>query len=72
MKAEEEDQIAEEERLKSEEHKRARLKVEEEVLLALEARQQAEEEKHLRLKSEEEACISEEQVWILSSNNVRC
>ena len=41
MKAEEEDQIDEEARLKSEEHKHARLKVEEEVLLALEARWQA-------------------------------
>ena len=44
MKAEEEAQIAEEARLKVEEHKRARLKVEEEVLLTLEARRQAEEE----------------------------
>ena len=43
MKAEEEDQIAEEARLKAEEHKRARLKVEEEVLLELEVRWQAEE-----------------------------
>ena len=38
MKAEEEDQITEEARLKVEEHKRARLKVEEKVLLALEVR----------------------------------
>ena len=38
MKAEEEDQIPEEARLKAEEHKRARLKVEEEVLLTLEVR----------------------------------
>ena len=44
MKAEENDEISEEARLKAEEHKRARLKVEgeEEVLLALEVRQQAE------------------------------
>ena len=42
MKAQEEDQIAEEESLKAEEHKRARLKVEEEVLLALKVRRQAE------------------------------
>ena len=42
MKAEEEDQIAEDSRLKAEEHKRARLKVEEEVLLALEVIRQAE------------------------------
>ena len=41
MKAEEEYQIAEEARLKAEEHKRARLKVEEEVLLALEVRRKA-------------------------------
>ena len=51
MKAEEEDQIAEEARVKAEEHKRARLKVEEEVLLVLEVRQQAEKEEHLRLNS---------------------
>ena len=38
MKAEEEDQITEEERLESEEHKCARMEVEEEVLLALELR----------------------------------
>ena len=38
MKAEERDQISEEARLKSKEHKRARLKVEEEVLLTLEVR----------------------------------
>ena len=44
MKAEEEDQITDESRLESEEHKRARLKMEEEVLLALEVRRQAEEE----------------------------
>ena len=44
MKAEEEAQTAEEARLKSEEHKRARLKVEEEFLLSLEARWQTEEE----------------------------
>ena len=50
MKAKEEYQIAEEARLKSEEHKRTRLKVGEEVLLALEARRQSEEEEHLRLK----------------------
>ena len=37
MKAETEDQITEEARLKEEKNKRARLKVEEEVLLALEA-----------------------------------
>ena len=49
MKAEEEDQIAEEARLKAEEHKPARLKVQEEVLLALEVRPQAEEEENLRL-----------------------
>ena len=48
MKAEEEDQISEELRLKSEEHKRAQLKVEEEVLLALEARWQVEEEEEFR------------------------
>ena len=40
MKAEEEAQIAEEARLKSEENKRARLKAEEYILLTLEARQQ--------------------------------
>ena len=59
MKAEEEDQIAEEARLKTKEHKCARLKVEEEeeeVLLALEVRRQAEEEdEHLRPKAQEEA-----------------
>ena len=36
MKAEEKDQIADEARLKAEEHNRAQLKLEEEVLLALE------------------------------------
>ena len=53
MKAEEEDQIAEEARLKAEEHKRARLKVEEEVLPTLEVRRQADKEDHLRLKAQE-------------------
>ena len=43
MKAEEEAKIAEEERLKAEEYKRAQLNVEEEVLLALEVRRQSEE-----------------------------
>ena len=47
MKAEEEDQIADEARLKAEEYKRARLKVDEELILALEVRRQAEEEEHL-------------------------
>ena len=42
MKAEEEAQIYEEARLKSEEHNRAWLKVEEEVLLAPEARHKSE------------------------------
>ena len=37
MKDEEEAEIDEEKRLKSEDHKRAQIKVEEEVLLALEA-----------------------------------
>ena len=61
MKAEEEDQITDEERLKSEEDKCAGMKVEEEALLALEARRQSEEEEeHLRLNSEEEARITEE------------
>ena len=41
MKAEEEDQIPEEARLKEEEHKCTRLKVDEEVLLALEARRKS-------------------------------
>ena len=44
MKAQEEAQIAEEARLKSEEHKHTQLKVEEAFLLTLEARRQAEEE----------------------------
>ena len=44
MKAEEEAQIAEDSRLKSESYKRTLLKVEEEVLLTLESRRQAEEE----------------------------
>ena len=47
MKAEEEDQIAKEARLKADDHKHARLKVEEDLLLSLEARRQAEEEEHL-------------------------
>ena len=42
MKAEEEDQISEEARLKSEEHKCVRLKVEEDPPLALEDRRKAE------------------------------
>ena len=46
--------------MKSEEHKRERLKVEEEVLLALEVIRQAEEEENLRLKAEEETRITEE------------
>ena len=41
MKAEEEDQISEEGRLKAEYHKRARLKVEKEVLLGLKGRQRS-------------------------------
>ena len=41
MKAEEEDQIAEEARLKAEDNRRARLKVKEEVLLSIEERWQA-------------------------------
>ena len=40
MKAEEENKISAEARLKAEEHKRARMKVDEEVDLALEVRQQ--------------------------------
>ena len=47
MKAEDEDQITEEARMKAEEHKHAQLKVEEEVLLTLEVRRQSEEEEHL-------------------------
>ena len=47
MKSEEEDQIAEEARLKAEEHKRAWLKVDEEVLLVLEVRRQVEKGEHL-------------------------
>ena len=47
MKFEEGDQIYEEERLKSKDHKRARLNFEEEVLLAFEERWQAEDEEHL-------------------------
>ena len=44
MKAEEEAQISEEARLKSEEYNPARLKVEEEFLPTLESRRQSEEE----------------------------
>ena len=47
MKAEEEDQIAEEARLKAEEYNRAHLNVEEEILLTFEARRKAEEEGEL-------------------------
>ena len=53
MNAEEDDKIAEEERLKAKEYKSARLKVEEEFLLSLEVRRQAEEADHLQLKAEE-------------------
>ena len=60
MKAEEEDKITEEARLKAEEHKRAYLKVEEEVLLALESIRQADYEDRLQLKAEEKARIVEE------------
>ena len=44
LKAEEEDQITEEARLKAEDHKSARLEEEEEVLLVLEAIRKSEEE----------------------------
>ena len=44
MTAEEEAQIAEEARLKAEEHKSVQLRVEEEILFTLEARRKLEEE----------------------------
>ena len=58
LKAEEEARLAEEARLKVEEHQRAQLKVEEGVRLVLEARERAEEDQkeqqNRRLKAEEE------------------
>ena len=60
MKAEYEAQLAEEARLKLEEHKRAWPKVEEGICLDLEARRRAEEGGHTWIEAEEDARLVEE------------
>ena len=57
MRNDEEARLAEEERRKSEEHKRAGLKVEEGIHLALEAIQIEEEEEHTWIEAEDGARI---------------
>ena len=73
LKAEEYDQLAEGERLRVEEHERARLKLGEGVRLDHKSIRIAEEEEehHTRLKAEEEAHIIEEARLKLEEEDLR-